>query len=182
MDVTVWRRAKRAELYAARETMTAQQRHDAAEKIIQQLDLVCTERKPQRVGLYWPIRYEPNLLAWARERSEDFRILPPGGCSRGQPLEFWQWVPGGTVRTGVWGIQVPARREIARPDLVIAPLVGFDSARYRLGNGGGYFDRTLAALMDRPFVIGVGYAAGELETIHPQPHDIPMDAIVTERP
>ena len=65
---------------------------------------------------------------------------------------------------------------------MIAPLVGFDRARYRLGNGGGYFDRTLAARSDRPFVIGVGYAFGALETIHPQPHDIAMNLIVTETP
>ena len=67
------------------------------------------------------------------------------------------------------------------PDLMVAPLLGFDGDRYRLGNGGGYFDRTLAARVDRPFVIGVGYEAGALETIHPQPHDVPMDLIMTER-
>ena len=64
---------------------------------------------------------------------------------------------------------------------MIAPLLGFDRARYRLGNGRGYFDRTLAVLRDRPFVIGVGYASSELETIHPQPHDIAMNLILTER-
>jgi 5,10-methenyltetrahydrofolate synthetase len=180
MDVAAWRRAKRAELYAAREAMTGQQRHDAVQKIIQGLEVICTERKPQRVGLYWPIRHEPNLLAWARERSGDFGFCLPVVVSRRQPLEYWRWIPGDAVRSGVWGIQIPARRAVATPDLVIAPLVGFDTARYRLGNGGGYFDRTLAALRARPFVIGVGYAASELETIHPQPHDIAMDAIVTE--
>jgi 5,10-methenyltetrahydrofolate synthetase len=182
MDVAAWRRAKRAELYAAREEMTARQRHDAARKIIQRLDGISADRRPQRIGLYWPIRHEPSLLAWARERSVDFGFCLPVVVARGQPLEYWRWVPGEAVRSGVWGIQVPARREIATPDLVIAPLVGFDRRRFRLGNGGGYFDRTLSALTDRPFVVGVGYAAGELETIHPQPHDIPMDAIVTEGP
>jgi hypothetical protein len=65
------------------------------------------------------------------------------------------------MRSGVWDIQVPASRDVVTPDLMIAPLLGFDRDRYRLGNGGGYFDRTLAARMDRPFVIGVGYASGE---------------------
>jgi len=58
--------------------------------------------------------------------------------------------------------------------------VGWDAAGYRLGYGGGYFDRTLAALSPRPFVIGVGFQAARIDTIHPQPHDIPLDAIVTE--
>ena len=66
-------------------------------------------------------------------------------------------------------------------DVVIAPVVGFDRACYRLGYGGGFFDRTLAAMPRRPRVFGVGYACAELATIYPQPHDIGMDAIVTER-
>lgn len=66
------------------------------------------------------------------------------------------------------------------PHIVIAPVVGFDGANYRLGYGGGFFDRTLAAMQRRPLVIGVGYAGSRLRTIHPQPHDIPMDVIVTD--
>jgi 5,10-methenyltetrahydrofolate synthetase len=66
------------------------------------------------------------------------------------------------------------------PALVLAPLVGFDRACYRLGYGGGYFDRTLASLSPRPRAIGVGFEFQMLETIHPQSFDMPMDAIVTE--
>jgi 5-formyltetrahydrofolate cyclo-ligase len=81
----------------------------------------------------------------------------------------------------VWNIPVPAEGEGIVPDVVIAPIVGFDRACYRLGYGGGFFDRTLAALPVRPRVFGVGYAYAEMETILPQSHDIAMDAIVTER-
>jgi 5-formyltetrahydrofolate cyclo-ligase len=63
---------------------------------------------------------------------------------------------------------------------LIVPLLGFDAAGYRLGYGGGYYDRTLAAMAPRPLSIGVGYELGRLDTIHPQAHDIPLDAIVTE--
>jgi 5,10-methenyltetrahydrofolate synthetase len=63
---------------------------------------------------------------------------------------------------------------------LIVPLLGFDAAGYRLGYGGGYYDRTLATLTPRPLTVGVGYELGRLETIHPQAHDIPLDAIVTE--
>ena len=59
-------------------------------------------------------------------------------------------------------------------------MIGFDSACYRLGYGGGFFDRTLASMTNAPFVIGVGYELGRLDTIFPQEHDIPMDVVVTE--
>jgi 5-formyltetrahydrofolate cyclo-ligase len=81
---------------------------------------------------------------------------------------------------GVYDIPFPKARDILLPDLVLAPPVGFDAARYRLGYGGGYFDRTLAVLQPRPFAIGVGFELGRLTTVYPQPHDLAMDAIVTE--
>lgn len=64
--------------------------------------------------------------------------------------------------------------------MVIAPVVGFDPICYRLGYGGGLFDRTLAAMPERPRVFGVGYKQAAIPTIYPQPHDIPMDIVVTE--
>jgi len=80
----------------------------------------------------------------------------------------------------VWNTPVPTEGEEVLPDVVIAPLVGFDAACYRLGHGGGFFDRTLASLRRRPRVIGVGYGRLALRTIYPQPHDVPMDFIMTE--
>ena len=76
---------------------------------------------------------------------------------------------------------VPAERHPVVPDALLIPLVGYDAAGYRLGYGGGYYDRTLAGLTPRPLCIGVGYDDAALATIYPQPHDIPMDLIVTER-
>ncbi len=78
------------------------------------------------------------------------------------------------------GILIPTGGEEQRPDIVIAPVVGYDRGCYRLGVGGGYFDRTLAALSPKPLAIGIGYSQQQIRTIKPQPHDIPMDAIVTE--
>jgi 5-formyltetrahydrofolate cyclo-ligase len=80
----------------------------------------------------------------------------------------------------VWNIPVPEKREIALPRAVFAPLVGFDRECFRLGYGGGYFDRTLAALSPRPLAIGVGFELSSIATIEPQHFDIPMDLIVTE--
>ncbi|MGA8380332.1 MAG: 5-formyltetrahydrofolate cyclo-ligase, partial [Stellaceae bacterium] len=96
------------------------------------------------------------------------------------PLEYRAWRPGDPLVDGVWNIPVPERRDIVVPQAVLAPLVGFDRDCYRLGYGGGYFDRTLAALAPRPWAIGVGFEASMIETIRPQAHDIPMDLIVTE--
>ena len=68
-----------------------------------------------------------------------------------------------------------------RPTALLVPLVGFDADGFRLGYGGGYYDRTLAVMEAKPLTIGIGFELGRLETIHhPQPHDVPMDAIVTE--
>lgn len=64
--------------------------------------------------------------------------------------------------------------------MLLVPLLGFDAAGHRLGYGGGYFDRTLVNDRLKSLTIGVGFDSGYLTTIHPQPHDEPMDAIVTE--
>ena len=85
------------------------------------------------------------------------------------------------MQTGIWNIPIPKERDVLMPDAVIVPLVGFDGSRYRLGYGGGYFDRTLAAAVPRPYAIGLDYADSVLQTIYPQPHDIPMNLIVTDQ-
>ena len=81
---------------------------------------------------------------------------------------------------GIWNIPIPSERYPVQPTVLLVPLVGFDAAGYRLGHGGGYYDRTLANLPQKPLGIGIGYDLGRLESIHPQPHDMPMDVIVTE--
>ena len=73
---------------------------------------------------------------------------------------------------------MPADGALVTPDVVLAPLVGFDPDGYRLGYGGGFFDRTLAALSPRAFAIGVGHPVAAIPTIYPQPHDIPMNTII----
>jgi 5,10-methenyltetrahydrofolate synthetase len=108
------------------------------------------------------------------------RIALPVVIEKGKPLEFRLWSPGEPLERGVWNILVPLRRNVVSPDVVIAPVVGYDAENYRLGYGGGFFDRTLAAAPKKPFVIGVGYGASRIRTIYPQPHDIKMDVIVTD--
>ncbi|MDO5706472.1 MAG: 5-formyltetrahydrofolate cyclo-ligase [Paracoccus sp. (in: a-proteobacteria)] len=96
------------------------------------------------------------------------------------PLIFRRWTPDCRMVQGFWKIPVPADGPAMVPDVVLSPVVGWDDAGFRLGYGGGYYDRTLAALRPRPVVIGVGLQAARVATIFPQPHDIAMDVIVTE--
>ena len=112
------------------------------------------------------------------------QTLLPVVVGKGLPLQFRAWKPGDELAQGALGIPYPARGPDCVPDHVLLPVVGFDRGGYRLGYGGGFFDRTLQALEARgfrPTVIGVGYEMAVLDTIHPQPYDRPMDFMVTER-
>ena len=85
------------------------------------------------------------------------------------------------MRLGLWSIPQPADAAPVQPDLLVAPMLGFDSSGYRLGYGSGFYDRTLASLLPRPAAVGVAYAAARLASIRPLPHDIPMGLVITER-
>ncbi len=101
--------------------------------------------------------------------------------TKAAPLVFRRWTPEREMVRGDWNIPVPPPDASGLiPEIMLAPLVGWDGEGYRLGYGGGYFDRTLAALPPQRLVIGVGLEAARLATIYPQPHDIALDAIVTE--
>lgn len=134
------------------------------------------------VSAYRPFRGEPDLRALLeRVVAHGGRTALPVVIARAQPLIFRAWSKGEPLERGVWNIPVPAAEAaIVAPDIVIAPVVGFDAACYRLGYGGGFFDRTLAAAVKRPRVFGVGYKQAAIPTIYPQPHDIPMDVVVME--
>ncbi len=180
-DVARWRRAERKRLLDARLALDVAARHDSANRIAAALDRTIDKFGCRTVSGYWPFRGEPDLRNWSiRVIERGGRVALPVVIRKDWPLEFRAWAPGDPLERGMWNILVPARGPSVQPDIVIAPLVGFDDANYRLGYGGGFFDRTLATLPRRAFVIGVGYATSRLATIYPQPHDIAMDAIVTD--
>ncbi|MHA6641431.1 5-formyltetrahydrofolate cyclo-ligase [Mesorhizobium sp. A623] len=181
-DVARWRKAERKRLLGARLAMTPQARQASSERIAATLDRTIGKVSGRIVGSYWPFRGEPDLRNWSiRVVERGGRIALPVVIRKGWPLEFRVWSPGEPLERGIWDILVPSRGPSVQPDVVIAPLVGFDEANYRLGYGGGFFDRTLAVLPRRAFVVGVGFAAAQVQTIYPQPHDIPMDVIVTDK-
>lgn len=179
-DLARWRKAERERLIQERCLLPVSYRTDRTVLIGRQLDRLVAEsgaRSPT-VSVYWPIRGEPDLRPWMRTLiPSGARVALPIALALGEPLVFRTWHPECRMAKGLWNIPYPADGDIVVPDVVIAPLVGFDRQSYRLGYGGGFFDRTLAALNPKPFVIGVGYQNAELQTIFPQPHDIPMDAL-----
>ena len=175
-----WRRTERERLIALRQAVPADERRRLGAVIGMELRAVIAT-VPGILGVYWPFRaeFDPRpLIEWAVGSGR--MVALPVVIDKKGPLEYRAWRPGETLVDGVWNIPIPEKREIVVPALVLAPLVGFDRACYRLGYGGGYFDRTLAVLRPRPRVIGVGYERLKIRTIYPQPHDIPLERIITE--
>jgi len=180
-DVRRWRKAERERLIAARLAVPADARAAMAARIAEGLDAVIGDVSGKMVSLYWPFRGEPDLRGWmASINVRGGRTALPVVIAKGEPLVFRAYRPGDALEKGVWNIPVPAAGEPVLPDIVISPIVGIDPSNYRLGYGGGFFDRTLAALPGKPLVIGIGYELQRIPTIYPQAHDIPMDRVVTE--
>jgi len=185
LDVARWRKAERARLLAERLMLPVSARQVAAEAIAAHLEQYLVMRFGSIEGLtisaWWPIKAELNLRFWlAALAAQGARAALPVVVQRASPLVFRLWTPDTRMERGIWNIPVPAETPDVAPNITLAPVVGWDPAGYRLGYGGGYFDRTLAALSPRPLAIGVGLDIARIATIFPQPHDIPMEAIVTE--
>ena len=181
-DVARWRKAERERLISARLSISAADRTVLSEEIAVELDRLIEPRRGLVVGLYWPFRGELDFRPWMRSaHGSGMRTALPVVVAKDQPLVFREWTPEGRMERGVWNIPIPADGDELIPNVVISPLVGFDAQCFRLGYGGGFYDRTLAARQERPFVIGVGHPLAQIPTIYPRPHDIAMDVIVTGR-
>lgn len=178
------RRALRDELLASRRRLPDGWRSTADEAIAQRLRMLLDAAAPKVLGLYWPIRAEPSLepLLRALPASGPELALPVVDAP-GQPLRFVAWRPGDATVVGAYGIPRPVADVEASPDAVLIPCVGFDARCFRIGYGGGFYDRTLAMLAQtaggRPLAIGVAYDQAEVPDVDPQQHDVALDAVVT---
>jgi 5-formyltetrahydrofolate cyclo-ligase len=180
-EVREWRRAMRADLLAKRAAVPRAERQRVREMLGNALLSEFPELRSAVIGFYWPFKSEIDVNTLVQELvAAGAEAALPVVVEKQQPLEFWRWHPHMKLMRGLWNIPVPAERNVLQPTALIVPLLGFDSAGYRLGYGGGYYDRTLATMTPRPLTVGVGYELGRLDTIYPQAHDIPLDAIVTE--
>ena len=179
--VREWRRAERKRLIDARKLIDSAERERKTALISSHLDrLLAPVIAGKCVSVYWPFQGEPDLRGWINAIAERATCLLPVVAEKAKPLKFRTWTPGTRLERSVLGILIPTEGEERQPDIVIAPVVGYDRGCYRLGVGGGYFDRTLAALSPKPLAIGIGFSQQQIRTIKPQPHDIPMDAVITE--
>ncbi len=134
------------------------------------------------VALYWPIREELDCKPLLTKLMDSLQpVCLPVVLGDEQPLDMRLWEQGAPLYPSGFGTLAPS--EIAprvEPDIVVMPLLGFDAKGTRLGYGGGYYDRTLAAMKKRPLLVGYAFAAQELPSIPREPHDRPLDLIVTE--
>lgn len=180
MNVSRWRKAERERLISARLELSADYRATQTSEIARELSRLTLSVPDAVVSVYWPIKAEPDLRPWMNAMSErGVRVALPVATALGEPLKFREWQPHTRMARGLWKIPYPAEGAEIVPSVVIAPVVGFDRKCFRLGYGGGFFDRTLACMGGTPLVIGVGYPDALIATIFPQPHDIPMNWIVT---
>ncbi len=133
------------------------------------------------VGLCWPYQAEFDARPFVRDmRRRGARAALPVVVAKGQPLEFREWWPGVAMITGVFDLPVPDGTAIVLPDALLIPAVGIGAAGDRLGYGGGFFDRTLAALEPKPIAVALAFELSRIPTTEPQAHDVLMDFVVTE--
>lgn len=133
------------------------------------------------LGVYWPIRGEPDLSpVYAVLVERGVRLALPVVVGHAAPLHFAAWSPGDPMQKDAFGVATPAARSPAvQPDAILIPCVGFNAGRMRLGYGGGFYDRTLA-LAPRPAAIGIAYSNASAE-FGSEAHDIALDLIITEK-
>ncbi|MBQ0936593.1 5-formyltetrahydrofolate cyclo-ligase [Ideonella paludis] len=165
------------------ERLSLLDRHQRAAHLQEVLQVWLISRKEQTIGAYWPIKGEfdalPALYRWS-EAAEGRRIGLPVINRETKQLTFHVWYPGCPMEDDAYGIPKPKDTEAFHPELLLVPCVGFGPGGTRLGYGGGFYDRTLAALQPAPSTVGVGYSHGYVPWLEPEPHDMPLDALLTE--
>ncbi len=178
-DNTAWRRALRRDMVARRAALSEAEHDVLSARIV--AHLIAALPAPRVVAFCWPIKHEPDVRAIVPHWSGcGTRAALPVVVQEGAPLAFRHWAPETPLEPDRYGIPTPMAGEWLIPDLILLPLNGFDGEGYRLGYGGGYFDRTLAALTPRPLAVGVGFEINRLPSIRPESHDQRLDWLVTE--
>jgi 5-formyltetrahydrofolate cyclo-ligase len=162
------------------------QRADALQQVMR---FWLLQRPDTVIGAYWPIKGEfdplPALHRWKEDGElqgtpQRRRIGLPVIDKQRKTLSFHAWYPGCPMEEDAYGIPKPKDTEVLTPTLLFVPCVGYAAGGYRLGYGGGFYDRTLAELQPKPFTVGLGYGCGYVDEFEPEPHDLPLDAILND--
>ena len=179
---------------AVRQALIEQRLHmpdrlERAEQLQQVLRFWLMERQDAVIGAYWPIQGACDPLPALHRWKEDGalmdepklrRIALPVVNKQHKTLSFHAWYPGCPMEMDAYDIPKPQNTELVVPTLLFVPCVGYGPGGYRLGYGGGFYDRTLAALEPRPFTVGLGFTNGFVDDFEPEAHDLPLDAILND--
>ena len=179
--------AVRQALIEQRLNMTdRQQRSDQLQSVMR---IWLVGRTDTVIGAYWPIKGEFDPLPALHRWKEDGELLDepqrrqialPVVDKVHKTLSFHTWYPGCPMEDDAFGIPKPKDTEIVEPTLIFVPCVGFGPDGYRLGYGGGFYDRSLANWQPKPFTVGLAYDFGWLPEMAPEAHDVPLDAILSD--
>ena len=171
----------RRQLQAERQSLI--DRHQRAMHLQEVLRVWLMGRPDKAIGAYWPIKGEfdalPALYRWT-EADEERCIGLPVIDRTTKRLSFHMWFPGCEMEDDAYGIPKPKDTPAFQPSLLLVPCVGYGPNGIRLGYGGGFYDRTLSTLQPRPFTVGLAYTHGFCPSLDAEPHDVPLDAILTE--
>lgn len=180
-DYAAKRKQLREHALKLRQAVPAQRREALTERLVSHLDGLVETLAPRSIGFCWPYRAEPDLRAWVADwlAADSGRVAAlPVVLERHAPMVFRRWRPGVAMPLDRHGIPHPAEGEPVSPEVLLIPLNAFDPRGYRIGYGGGYFDRTLAGM--QTIAVGVGFEIGRVPDTHPQRYDRPMQWVVTE--
>ena len=184
MDIIQQKAKLRAEAVARRDALPAQARQAAAEAIAGRGFPLAVAHGVVVSG-FMPMKSEINPLPLMKKlEGQAAQLALPVTPSRGKPLIMRAWAFGEPLSEGVWGIRQPEpEAPEVEPDILLVPLLAFDRAGYRLGYGGGYYDRTVARLrgMKRITAVGLAYAAQEVPAVPKTEGDARLDLVLTER-
>jgi 5,10-methenyltetrahydrofolate synthetase len=180
--ILAWKASLRKQLLAKRQAVLDADRKRWQAAITQHLVEGFPQLAGMTIGIYWPYlgEFDPRH-ALRHFRDRDATAALPEVVQKAAPLQFRSWWPGVPMGRGAYGIPVPLGTALVVPQALLIPPVGFDALGFRLGYGGGFYDRTLASLAPRPLTIGVAFELSRVDSIWPQPFDLALDYVVTER-
>lgn len=171
------------------ERLSIPDRQEKIDRLQQVMRIWLFGRTDTVIGAYWPIKGEfdplPALHRWKEdgellEQPVRRRIGLPVVNKQHKTLTFHVWYPGCPMEEDAYHIPKPKDTDLIVPTLLFVPCLGYAPGGYRLGYGGGFYDRTLASLQPKPYTVGLGFGQGFVPDFEPEPHDVPLDAILNE--
>jgi 5,10-methenyltetrahydrofolate synthetase len=180
-EAAAFRQTLRRERIFAREALPAAEHARKSAAALEYLYDQLLQRAPTLLGFYWPIRAEIDCRPLATRLIDlGWRACLPLVVDRETALKFREWTAATAMVAGEHDIPTIGAGAMVIPEVLLLPVNAFDRRGYRLGYGGGYYDRTLAALSSRPYAIGIGFGLARVDSIVPHAQDHALDAVVTE--